>query len=246
MAQAVNVWYLGHSGYAVGIEDTLLLFDYYLDDSQGDVRSLDHGVIEPSEIRDKKVFVFSSHKHPDHFNPIILSWKEHIPHIQYFLSWDIPKKYHHPWAHIIKPYETYNEGDLIIKTYKSTDEGVAFLLFIKGMAIYHAGDLNWWHWDEEDKAWNNNMAARFKHEVDLIKEHPIDLAFLTTDPRQEGAELWGAKYFLSQVQVKTAFPMHFTEDPSIMERIEAEKATFPPLQVFRTIQHRGQRFTVEV
>jgi L-ascorbate metabolism protein UlaG (beta-lactamase superfamily) len=246
MARKAEIWYLGHSGFAVGIEDTLLVFDYYLDDSQGQPRCLATGVIEPAEIRDKKVLVFSSHRHPDHFNPVILSWREHIPHIQYFFSWDIPKKFHHLWIHFMKPYETYEEDGLSIKTFKSTDEGVAFLIAIKGMTLYHAGDLNWWHWEEEDKAWNNNMAARFKHEVELIKVHPIDVAILTTDPRQEEAELWGAKYFLSQVKVGTAFPMHFTDDPSIMKRIEAQKKTFPPLQPLNTIQHRGQRFTVEI
>ena len=45
---------------------------------------------------------------------------------------------------------------------KSTDEGVAFLVEVNGVVIYHAGDLNWWHWDEEPKSWNNDMAARFK------------------------------------------------------------------------------------
>ncbi len=246
MVLMVEVWYLGHSGFAVGIEDTLLIFDYYLDSMEGDTRSLAYGVIEPEEIMNKKVFVFSSHKHSDHFNPIILSWKEHITTIRYFLSADIPKKHHHPWVHLVKPYETYDEDNLLIKTFKSTDAGVAFLIRLKGVTLYHAGDLNWWHWNEESKAWNNNMAARFKHEVDLIKAYPLDIAFLTTDPTQEEAALWGAKYFLSEVQVRAAFPMHFGEDLSIMARIDAEKAFSPSLCAISPIRHRGQRFLVEI
>ncbi len=33
-----------------------------------------------------------------------------------------------------------------IRTLRSTDEGVAFVVHYAGKTIYHAGDLNWWHW----------------------------------------------------------------------------------------------------
>lgn len=32
----------------------------------------------------------------------------------------------------------------------STDEGVAFLVTAEGRTVFHAGDLNWWHWEGED------------------------------------------------------------------------------------------------
>ena len=41
----------------------------------------------------------------------------------------------------------------------SPDEGVAWMVTVNGQSIFHAGDLNWWHWAEEDLAWNRNMAA---------------------------------------------------------------------------------------
>ncbi|MCQ4837997.1 hypothetical protein NE556_22750, partial [[Clostridium] symbiosum] len=31
----------------------------------------------------------------------------------------------------------------------------------EGSTIYHAGDLNNWWWEGEDKAWNHNMAANY-------------------------------------------------------------------------------------
>lgn len=242
----IKVSYLGHSGVAVEIEDTLLIFDYYIDVCEGETRSLSTGVIEPSEIQDKKVIVFSSHKHPDHFNPVILSWKEKIPDIRYFLSSDIPKKVLREWTHTLKPNQKYEEGNLRIRTFKSTDEGVAFLVNIKGISIYHAGDLNWWHWDEEPKAWNNNMAARFKEKVSLIREFPIDIAFLTADPRQEASELWGISYFLEQANVKIAFPMHFGEDYSIMERIKNKANENPDFLKVQIISKRGQCFQFDL
>ena len=42
-----------------------------------------------------------------------------------------------------------------ILSLKSTDEGAAFAIReTDGTSIYHAGDLNWWHWEGEPLAWN--------------------------------------------------------------------------------------------
>lgn len=244
--ETVTVRYLYHSGFAVEFEDTVLIFDYYLDESENEIRSLSTGVIEPYEIKDKKVLVFSSHRHPDHFNPIILSWKTALPNVQYFFSSDIPKRNYSEWTHILKPYEVYEEAGLKIQTFKSTDKGVAFLITLNGISIYHAGDLNWWHWNEESKAWNNNMAARFKYEISLLKEFNIDIAFLTADPRQEDAELWGLNWFIEQVNVKTVFPMHFLDDYTIMDRIKKEAQNKPDLNKVKLISKRGELFNVPI
>ncbi len=245
MEKKVDVWYLGHSGFAIGIADTLLIFDYYLDQCEG-IRALTSGVIVPEEITQKKVLVFSSHRHPDHFNPIILSWKEKLPQTEFFLSSDIPKKFYNEWTHVLKPYQVYENEGLKIQTYKSTDEGVAFLVTLYDITLYHAGDLNWWHWDEESADWNNDMAARYKHEVSLIKDIPIDIAFLTADPRQESAELLGITYFLEQVETGVAFPMHFGDDYSIMNRIVAESDKNLALNKIIAISERGQYFSLTI
>ncbi|NLX64471.1 MAG: MBL fold metallo-hydrolase [Clostridiaceae bacterium] len=242
MGKNIGVWYLGHSGFAVNIGRKFLIFDYYLDKSEDNKRSLSSGVIEPSEIKDKEVFVFASHRHPDHFNPVILTWKEQLTNVRYFLSYDIPQKYVREWTNILKYNETYQDQDLIIKTFKSTDEGIAFLINIEGISIYHAGDLNWWHWNEESKSWNNNMAAQFKREVDLIKNHSIDIAFLTADPRQESSELMGMEWFLNIVDVKIAFPMHFGIDYGIMDRIKSTADNNPAFTKVKTISKRGEYF----
>ena len=244
MNKKIQAWYLGHSGFAVNIGNKLLIFDYYLDKSENNERSLSSGVIEPSEIKDKEVFVFASHSHPDHFNPVILSWKKQLPNIHYFLSYDIQKKYHQEWTSILKNNEVYQEQNLRIQTFKSTDEGIAFLINIDGISIYHAGDLNWWHWIGEPDEWNNDMAAQFKQEVSLIKNHHIDIAFLPADPRLESAELMGISWFLNEVDVKTAFPMHFENNYSIMDRIKIEANKNPALKKVKTISKRGECFNL--
>ncbi len=247
MGCKTEVWYLAHSGFALRLDDTFLIFDYYLDTCDHLERALASGVIDPEEIKDSKVLIFSSHKHPDHFNPIILDWKEKLPHSKYFLSSDIPKKYRYPWIHLMKPHEVYEDGAVKVQTFKSTDEGVAFLVTLDCIRIYHAGDLNWWHWDEEPKDRNGDMAARFKQEVSLIQPYqPIDIAFLTADPRQEQAALWGMTFFLEQINVKAAFPMHFWEDYSINGLIHKASADHPQLKKVKNISARGQLFTLDL
>ena len=137
-----KVWYLAHSGFAVQTESSFLIFDYYLDEPKGG--TIEQGVIDPKELAEKNVIVFVSHNHDDHFNPVIFEWQKTIPNIRYILSNDIPEI---PNAIMIGPDDTVEQEDLVVKTYRSTDEGVAFLVQIDGLAIYHAGDLNWWHWE---------------------------------------------------------------------------------------------------
>mgnify|MGYP000382206809 FL=1 len=52
-------------------------------------------------------------------------------------------------------------GKVRIQTLKSTDAGVAFLVECEGRTIYHAGDLNWWHWEGEPDAYNEHMKMAY-------------------------------------------------------------------------------------
>jgi len=242
MTGIAKVTYLHHSGFMVEYKHTVLIFDYYPDKHD---RS-DSCTIDLSGLKDKKVLAFSSHRHPDHFDPVILTWKNELNDVQYYFSSDIPKKYHHEYVILLKPYQIYENEGIKMQTFKSTDEGVAFLVSFSGITVYHAGDLNWWHWDDESNAFNNDMAARFKHEISLLKDTDIDIAFLTADPRQEAAELWGLNWFIDHVNVKTVFPMHFWNDFSIMDRIKREAQKKPGLSKVRLISKRGEVFNVPI
>ena len=54
----MRITYIGHSGFLVELKKSLLLFDYY----EGALPALSH---------EKQLYVFASHRHPDHFNPEI-------------------------------------------------------------------------------------------------------------------------------------------------------------------------------
>lgn len=243
----MKVWYLDHSGYAVETGGCLLIFDYFNNEPVGEGRSLANGVFDPGAwlVQTARhtatgtippVIVFSSHKHGDHFNPLILEWQNTDPAIRYILSHDIPKRHFsgipkedileagnpqdgNESARIVrmKAHETHSwpDLDLVVHTFKSTDAGVAFWVEIGGKTLYHAGDLNLWFWEGESKAWNNNMKARYTQEIAHIKEWSAlrertpDVAFLVADPRLSAHWLDGFLQYLRELETKAVFPMHF-------------------------------------
>ncbi|MFR6562238.1 MAG: hypothetical protein ACLUR5_09860 [Eubacterium ventriosum] len=78
-----------------------------------------------------------------------------------------------------------NGKDLKISTFRSTDEGVAFLLEYDNKVYYHAGDLNCWDWKEEPKSYRNNMIQLYIREIQKMDNLKIDVAFVPLDPKLE-------------------------------------------------------------
>lgn len=213
----MKITYIAHSGYLVELERCLLLFDYY----KGEL---------PELSPEKPLFVFVSHRHEDHFNPEIFQLAHTHERICFLLSYDIKLTLFHrkrwgiseDWNERIvsmQANETYEIPGLgRVETLKSTDEGVAFLVTAWGHTVFHAGDLNWWYWDGEDKAWLNNMTANFKREIGRIAGREIEAAFLPLDDRQEEYFYLGMDWYLRSCKIRYAFPMHFWEDGSVTER----------------------------
>ena len=137
----VKITYISHSCFAVELEHSVLVFDYY----QGELPLWDP---------EKTIYVFASHRHYDHFSKEIFRWTEQYPKIQYILSDDISEASYDASEICrsdltrIAPNQTETIGNCVIETFRSTDEGVAFLVSCEGKLFYHAGDLNWWHWEE--------------------------------------------------------------------------------------------------
>lgn len=188
----MKITFIDHSGFSVELKHTILIFDY----SKG---------IIPEYPDDKKIFVFVSHSHGDHYNPEIWKLREKYSEVVYILSDDISTKEKAIFMH---PYETRDLGEVQVETLKSNDLGVAFFVKAEGKTIYHAGDLNWWHWNGEPEADNLYYKKTFQEEIKCLKGKQIDLAFMLLDPRQEDKYCWGMNYFLEQVHPRYVFPMH--------------------------------------
>lgn len=188
----MKITFIEHSGFMVEMEQNVLLFDYY----QGEIPSFDES---------KTLFVFASHSHADHYNPVIWKLKEQYKNVHYILSDDIKDN---KGAVVMKPHEKRKVAGIEIETLKSNDMGVAFLVKAEGKTIYHAGDLNWWHWNGEPEEDNEYYKKTFQDEMKYLEGKKIDVAFMLLDPRQEDKYCWGMNYFLEHTDSKVVFPMH--------------------------------------
>ena len=204
----IQVTFIDHSGFFVELEECCLLFDYY----KGELPPLPAG---------KPLYVFSSHKHPDHFNQEIFDLAERCPAIAYVLSRDIKFR-----AQKLPAYEklesliTYMRKDDVcsvscgvceirVEAFRSTDIGVAFVIYAGDKCIYHAGDLNWWWWTGETEAEQKHMREIFIEQMNLLEGRAFDLAFVPVDGRLEGTWMHGPDYFMRHTNTNLMFPMHF-------------------------------------
>lgn len=237
----MKITYLGHSGYLVELCDCYCLFDYYV------------GTIPELSEKPLFVFVSHQHQdhyNPEIFllaekyrdvcfilPPDVKTNPGKLPVLNREQCRELKEKgcVALPQSSLLKQAMLYRikarqeyqirlgAVELSFRTLRSTDSGVAYLLMRQDAVIFHAGDLNWWHWEGEEKQFNNNMAANYKREIDTLSETPVDVAFLPIDPRQ-GQHFWlGYDYFLRNVPVKAVFPMHFMEDTRIIERFRKQE-----------------------
>ena len=82
--------------------------------------------------------------------------------------------------------------------------------------------MNDWVWEGETEQYNKQMTGSYRHEINMLKDMSIDVAFLPLDPRQEKDYAKGMLYFLKKVKVKTVYPMHYWEQPEIIEKFLKE------------------------
>ncbi len=200
MKSHLEITYLYHSGFAIRTDSNLLIFDYYKDPAKSLAKLMKEDIT---------TWVFASHSHDDHFNPNIYHWKNDVE--GYFFSEDIRGAKDgsvQAGTVFMKPYDTFKNTSLKVTTYGSTDEGVSFLVEVDGWRLFHAGDLNWWHW-KGDTPENLQLAeASFKKEINLLAGEKIDVAFFPVDSRLEEYRAIGAEEFCRVVDVRQLVTMH--------------------------------------
>lgn len=212
----IRVTYIYHSGFCVETKDSYYIFDYY----KGKLPALD---------REKKVCVFASHFHQDHYNPEVFELLDRQgisrENVEAVLSADIRKKKYPKGIEVLrvsgnKSYTLSNGA--VVETLRSTDSGVAYLLTTEDGVIYHAGDLNDWYWEEESDEYNQNMTRRYRQEIERLEGRKIDIAFLPLDVRQEKDYARGILYFLEKVPAEYVYPMHYWEHPEVIGQFRRE------------------------
>lgn len=227
----MKVTYLGHSGFFVEMEDACFLFDYY----KGELPEADRG---------KMLFVFVSHGHYDHYRKEIFSLRDQYDQVRCLISSDIFVREAEDILSV-KPNEETEVLGCRIRTLRSTDEGVAFLLKYRGRTIYHAGDLNWWHWEEETEEYNTAMRRAYQSEINKLQGEKIDLAFVPVDPRLGEQYCWGLDCFMKRTDTKRVFPMHFWDNYAVFDRLALEKCAQDYEDRIIRIEREGQSFLLE-
>jgi len=235
--------YIYHSGFALEAEGVTVIIDYYKDSSEAEhSRGIVHDYLLQ---KPGKLYVLATHFHPDHFNREILTWKEQRPDIHYIFSKDILKS-HRTQAEdaiYIKKGETYEDETLRIDAFGSTDVGSSFLIHLQDWSVFHAGDLNNWHWSEESTPQEIRKAeGDFLAEVrELQQTAPaVDVAMFPVDSRIGKDYMRGAEQFVERIKITIFVPMHFSEDyqggNAFRQFAESKGCRF------LSIAHRGESF----
>ena len=207
MTDTLTVTYLFHSGFLVAVEDVLLVFDYW----RGENSALPAKacISEKDFERFRRVLVFVTHSHVDHFDPIIFDWDRAKYHIEYIISDDLPQGIP---GRRMKPGDEAALDGITVRAFDSTDLGVSYYVEVLGRTVFHAGDLNLWHWREESTVREIKQAEEDLYDaVDQIRGLNIDLCMFPLDPRQGGLFDAGINHFVMSVKPRVVIPMHWQQ-----------------------------------
>ena len=205
----MKLTYVFHSGFIISGERASVIIDYFQD---SDGRS---GVVRDFLDNHRgPVYVLCSHGHADHFNPTVLGWKQVNPEVRYIFSDDIRRSGLENDRDIVfmNPGEKYRDHSLSVRTFGSTDLGVSFLIELGGYTLFHAGDLNNWHWREESTPEESQQAETdFLNELMPIERSVdrLDLALFPVDERLGRDYMLGAEQFIRRIPTRVFAPMHF-------------------------------------
>lgn len=204
--------YLLNSGFLVRVGRVLLVFDDYKDPS----RAVDKAVAADDF---DQLYVFASHAHFDHFDPHIGLYADAVN--QYIFGYDIRhtkrvRAFPQDKVQFLATYSHWEDEDLSVESFDSTDTGVSFLVTLKqsGVRIFHAGDFNWWDWDGEDRETRKLAENAFRKQMKKLQGLQADVAFFPVDGRLGGQLDKGAKEFCAETDIGALVTMHSVGYPA--------------------------------
>ena len=164
----MKITHIYHSGFVIELESTVLIFDWY----SGELPDFDP---------DKKVFVFVTHGHADHYSSRIWKLRGRYRKICYILDCCTAPE----------------------------QKGVAYVVSAEGYNFFHAGDLNIWHWKDAQDDQNAYSLKIYRRQIEKISGWYFDAAMLPLDPRLEDNAPNAIIEFMSTVECRYLFPMHY-------------------------------------
>lgn len=199
----MEITYLLNSGFLIKLSKKLLVFDDFADPA----KAVDSAIKGDYN----NLYFFASHAHFDHFDSHILNYQASVT--KYLFSNDIKhtkrgKAFPLEKVVYMKKYDEYEDENIKVTSFDSTDVGTSFLVETEGKKIFHAGDFNWWDWigDTEE---NRKLARNaFIKQLKKLENRSFDIAFFPVDERLEDSQELGAKEFLSATDTKNLIAMH--------------------------------------
>lgn len=222
----MKVTCLGHSGFAIESDDVTLVFDYYIDE---------HGLLPAILQRASRVYVFVSHSHRDHLNHDIFQWNGMYPVERYVIANECRRKLSRSLCLDDYPFtflhhdEDWDDDIVHVHAFNSTDVGVCYMVDIDGRRIFHAGDYNCWHFEQEQGEQGKRKAlGDFNVILRAISSYVnhglggagnlensgrlsgkvVDLAMFPVIPNIGGDFALGARLYLEAIPTGHFIPMH--------------------------------------
>ena len=237
----MTLTYIYHSGFMLEGVSVILIFDFW--------RDADNSIVERTlSTTHKRVYFLASHFHQDHFNPEILSLP--VPHGEkkVILSRDIYRRRRAGTEGVtayLRRGESYRDDLITVHAFGSTDSGVSWAVHVEDKDIFHAGDLNNWHWSEESTPQEIRKAeGDFLAEIKNLQQKAprVDIAMFPVDSRIGKDYMRGAEQFVERIKTAIFAPMHFSED----YRGGNAFRTFAESRGcrFLTISRRGESFDI--
>ena len=244
------ITYIYHSCCAIEFSKFSVIIDYYIDPLKDGEAS---GWVEQHLLQNEKpLYVLCTHSHSDHFNEEVLSWDANKDNITYIFSKEVAETLKdNPLLkdekiNYLDKFEEYKDKNIKVQAFGSTDEGSSFYMEHERKKIFHAGDLNNWHWNEEvprDEAFV--FENQYICELELLSEQvkKVDIAMFPLDPRLGKDFMRGGEQFVNKIKTKNFLPLHFGDNYEQIQQFEpiASKAKTNLLK----LEHKAQSFKIK-
>lgn len=205
MARQAAVTFFYQSGFTVAVGKTLLIFSYWQEHVPEDLRLNDQDFRGFSNI-----IVFVPRASIEHNDPAIWQFGRGFP-ITYVAAEEAGGSgKSHQTVRLVRRGETVRIAGTQITAYGSADAGLSFMVKVSGVHVFHAGDMNLWHWREQNTLREITRAEEeFYRAVADIREDRIDICMFPLDPNLGGFFDAGANHFIMAKKPRLFFPMHW-------------------------------------
>ena len=218
-------------------EEVVMVFDYPDFDALSCIDfPLQEVDIKPYIDAQKRVLLFSSHSHPDHFNPKVKEIVREIRNSRFIFSdgvFDFFPDYTkgiENKCHPMKPGDCIDIEGTKIEAMPSTDIGLSFFIEHKGIHLFFPGDLALWLWDGLDKDTKREISETFNGIIQEIKKKRTDILFVVAEPSLREIGWGGAVDAVKCVMPDLTIPIHLHQQLSWIYKFK--QALPPGVEVF--------------